>query len=596
MAQYFDSIAKIFSERRGKAVLFFAFVTVIRLYLAINHNAYASTDAKFDELLFLRHSIQVLKGNWLGPYSYTTLVKLPVYSLWLALVQLIGVNLIIAQHILFIISIFLLIFSIYPVCRDYKVLLAVYVLCLFNPAYLSSQILDRVLRCGVYVSLTIIVFSSYTGMLCYKEHRYAPVFWSILGGVSLSLFWLCREESVWIVPFICISSIAILFTTFNEARIKGLAITILPIIVLIAGIQVLKSINNGYYERPITAELKDGNFIRFYGALKSVEVPHKEKIAEVPREARLRIYKVSPTFEKIRSHLEGDVLDHWYGIFDNACREYRHDQKFRKRFNQVYRSTINPFFQDFRNGDGLICRKKDYYGGWLVWGLLNAIDESGFFNSGAETEKFYNDVFKEIVLASRSGELKSAGISKSLIPDIELSDLTSLLYNMYVVVKKVVTFWDITTVPLESSGAPENKKLFTTALRVRLERSPSVDTKIAQAFATIFKKGTPLVFVFSLIVLGYCLLNRIYSLELFLAVSSFVLFLSKIVVVVVFEYYFAPGFYVRYLSPSYFAVTMFMIFSILSIRKTNVKVPFLVRHRERESHNYEEGRIPKIEM
>jgi hypothetical protein len=588
LAQYFDSIATISLKRRERALLLFACVTAVRLYLAINHNAYVSTDAKFDELLFLNHSIEILKGNWLGTYTYTTLVKLPVYSLWLALIQLIGMNLIVAQHILLIISIIILIFSIYPVCRDYKLLLAVYILCLFDPAYLSSQILDRVLRCGAYVSLTIMVFSSYTGMLCYKKHRYAPVFWSILGGVSLSLLWLCREESVWVLPFICLSSITIILTRFNEYKFKGLAITILPIIILMIGIQSLKSVNNRYYERPITAEFKDSNFIRFYGALKSVVIPHKGKISEVPREARMKIYKTSPTFEKIRPHLEGDVLDYWYGIFDNVCKEYKRDQEFRKRFNRVYRSTINPFFQNFGNGDGLICKKRDYYGGWFVWGLLNAIDESGFFNNGAETEKFYNDVFQEIDLASHSGKLKCAGISKSLIPNIELSDLTSLLYNMCVAVKKVVTFWDITMAPLQSSGAPKNRKLFSIALRVRVERSPSVDTKIAQVVATLFKKGTPIFFALSLIVLAYCLLNRNFSLELFIAVSSLVLFLSKIAVVVIFEYYFAPGFYVRYLSPCYFSVIMFIIFSLLSIRRINFKMFKLFRHQERENFDYGE--------
>src|SRR5260370_34908014 len=56
-------------------------LVALKLWLAAAQPAVAHANASFDARLDLALAEQVLKGNWLGPYSQFTLLKVPTYSL-----------------------------------------------------------------------------------------------------------------------------------------------------------------------------------------------------------------------------------------------------------------------------------------------------------------------------------------------------------------------------------------------------------------------------------------------------------------------------------------------------------------------------------
>ena len=56
----------------------------LKFWLVAAQPVVAHANASFDDRLYLALAEQILKGNWLGPYSQFTLMKGPMYSLFVA--------------------------------------------------------------------------------------------------------------------------------------------------------------------------------------------------------------------------------------------------------------------------------------------------------------------------------------------------------------------------------------------------------------------------------------------------------------------------------------------------------------------------------
>src|SRR5437588_5135421 len=84
-------------------------LVALKLWLVAAQPVVAHANASFDDRLYLALAEQVLKGNWLGPYSQFTLMKGPMYSLFIAGTDLIGLPLPLAQHLIYFLSCSLLV-------------------------------------------------------------------------------------------------------------------------------------------------------------------------------------------------------------------------------------------------------------------------------------------------------------------------------------------------------------------------------------------------------------------------------------------------------------------------------------------------------
>src|SRR5438874_5257543 len=91
-----------FSSLRRLSLLIAALILVaLKLWLVAAQPVVAHANASFDDRLYLALAEQVIKGNWLGPYSQFTLMKGPMYCLFIAGTFLSGLPLPIAQHLFY---------------------------------------------------------------------------------------------------------------------------------------------------------------------------------------------------------------------------------------------------------------------------------------------------------------------------------------------------------------------------------------------------------------------------------------------------------------------------------------------------------------
>src|ERR1700739_3490129 len=92
-------------------------IVALKFWLVAAQPVVAHANASFDDRLYLALAEQILKGNWLGPYSQFTLMKGPMYSLFIAGTCLLRIPLPIGQHLLYLLGCALLVLALRPLLR-----------------------------------------------------------------------------------------------------------------------------------------------------------------------------------------------------------------------------------------------------------------------------------------------------------------------------------------------------------------------------------------------------------------------------------------------------------------------------------------------
>src|SRR5256714_11466701 len=159
------SATLLFSRLRPWSLLIAALILVaLKLWLVAAQPVVAHANASFDDRLYLALAEQLLKGNWLGPYSQFTLMKGPMYSLFIAGTYLSGLPLPIAQHFFYLFGCTLLVLALRPCfSADWQAFI-LFALLWWQP--MSYVELD-ILRQNIYTPLTLLLFAG----LCALETR-----------------------------------------------------------------------------------------------------------------------------------------------------------------------------------------------------------------------------------------------------------------------------------------------------------------------------------------------------------------------------------------------------------------------------------------
>src|SRR2546423_7828695 len=116
LASFSNPARLVAPARRPLFILTFLFVAM-KLWLVCAQPVVAHANASFDDRLFLALAEQIAKGNWLGSYSQFTLMKGPMYSIFVAVAYVLRVPLPFAQHFAYLGGCALLVLALRPCFR-----------------------------------------------------------------------------------------------------------------------------------------------------------------------------------------------------------------------------------------------------------------------------------------------------------------------------------------------------------------------------------------------------------------------------------------------------------------------------------------------
>lgn len=352
--------------------------------------------AGHDDALFISHAISLVQGNWLGSYNQMILAKGAGFSIFLTINAALGLPITLSLALLHSFSTWLLISRLNKLGLSPFFSLTLFALILFNPQSFPT----RVIRDDIYPALTLIIISGLIDIFLLKNRSLLK---SFLYGGAIALFWMTREEGVWIFPGVSLFGAFIsCFYIYNKKidLLKNLLISATRLIGFsVAPILAVCTINWMYYGGFVVVDFKEPYFARSLSLLNSIEPKTRTPHVPVNEEQRKIAYRISPTFSTLRPYFENEGL-HWT---TPGC--------------NVYKNTCG-----------------DYAGGWFMWAYRDAAAKLGMYSSFAQAKAFYKKINNEIEAACDSKVVTCSSGLLGFLPHLEPSNLTAIpasLLNTY---------------------------------------------------------------------------------------------------------------------------------------------------------------------
>jgi hypothetical protein len=499
--------------------------------------------APHDDLLFLAQAHALTRGRWLGDtFTQLTLVKGPFYPLFISTTQFVGIRLIVAEQLLYMASCGLFASALAPRLSGRWMRLLIFAVLALNPMSFATDPATRVIREGIYPALTLAVIAFAVGWTVrLGAVTVVRAAWSVGLGVSLAAFWLTREEGPWIIPSLCLVGAMALVqrrrigATWVRRVVQG---CLIAGVIVAASLLAVISANCRWYGVCATTEFGTTSFSHAVRSLYRVKPQNPSPYALLPREARERMYAVSPRFRELRPYLEGDLGRHW--IRYGPC------------------ASLG------------ICG--DIAGTWITWAVRDAVAILGYYARGPEAvSAYYQELANEIDSACARGGLDCSAPGYSIVPPWRGSYNGPLLAAIPRAALFLASFDGFTP----GSDRVSSTKLCTAPVIVLYSRigesacAVEDDTGgwIMAALGTLYARVTPVLVVAALGMYAVAIHRTRHTRgDLFLVLMGGVLLCAivvRLLILAVIDVTSAPAINVLYMSPLYplmlaFVVLMFV--------------------------------------
>ena len=377
---------KNFIANNKKKIIVFLFIiaSLFRLWLICSTNWSVNIDTYYDSHLGINQAVNIIAGNWLGAYTKFTLCKNPIYPIFLAILYFLHIPYTYGISLLMIGASFLFIKAIKPVIKSDWLSLLIYIFILYNPVW---KALDYHYRNSLSSWLILAIIGCVIAIYLRREKRIKEILpYSIIGLISMGSFWLLREDSIWIVPFLLVAYlIGLISVILKKQGIKKIIafaiVSLLPLGGIVVFNNAISFINYKVYGVYLTNDRTQGNISKLLGTLIRIDdgsdldndVWISSKTLELAKEA-------SPTFAK----LDLSPFDNWPKMGDLS-----------------------------------------------IWAIRDVLTNSGYFIDAKETKDVCGKIVDELNEAFKNGKLKKKN-------GVQLSD-TSGMFSYNEMVNSVFT-------------------------------------------------------------------------------------------------------------------------------------------------------------
>ena len=393
--------------------LLFALLAAVRLLLTSCQRLQLDCETSMlDDMLMYKLATNISSGAWLGKYGYLTLSKRALYAVWLALLNKLGISVVLAGNVLAAAAAAAVCASLAPVIKKRWLQLAFFAVLVFSPNSFADFTL-RVYRDNISTSFAMLFFAGALGLaLRAGREGYTTrglIGWAALGGISFGCCYLMREDAAWLfvvaVPTALIYAVRSLHGAKGRAAVGRLGALALSVALALGCVGAYAGMNYKYYGRFIVSDLTSSEFEAAYGAMTRVVVPQDEKnpIVPIPASTREKLAAACPSFAELMPYLESAEFSRW----QKDC------------------------------GDGEI----DYSGGGFYWAVRSAASLLGYYETPQKAQEYFTRLADEINAAADSGALgevlpERSGLNSPVTADYILPTLKESVSGLL----RVVTY------------------------------------------------------------------------------------------------------------------------------------------------------------
>lgn len=356
-------------------------VALFKLWLASGEEI----AARFQPLDDLWQMLAAAHTYWFPTtYDWTTYVRPPIYPLWVAGVNLIGVPLRIATEILYLASALIFVLSLAQAKVPRIVAFIVYLFIALHPATFS--LFNYSLPDTLYSPLLLLTLAALLSMWVRRHERNLGGH-AILAGIVLALLWNVRPETVLLsgllfLFFLLAGAILAKETGGMRAATRPLAIMLLtPCAIIFLSTLALKTANYLAFGLFTSTEISAPGFTAASKALLRIKPEKSERFIPVTKQARAVAYAASPAFRELQPFLESPN----FGMLETE------------------RSL------------GL---QGEIAAGWFYWVLRQSAAAAGHGQSPVAMDAYFQKIADELNAAFASGRLSSRLVWSDLLdPD-----------------------------------------------------------------------------------------------------------------------------------------------------------------------------------
>lgn len=363
-----QAVSKYEKQYRYLFFFFLIALTFYRVFLFLSLPLDAMGNTMHDDFLLLSHADSLSKGEWLGAYSNTTLVKGVSFPLFIAVCKWFCMPFGMGLSLFYIAAILIFLKAIQPMIENSFFLGILYVFLLYAPAMLSKSTQQRPYSLSLIPGCILLVAGSCIGMfyqIQLQSQFWKLLLWAVTAGLSLSFFWYLREDSVWLFPFVAgavgISVIAVFLQKKSwKKKMRYMLVLFLPFLFLKVTSVGISSMNMKHYQVFTTNERMKSGFTDMVADLIQMEAPVVREDVWVSHDTVKEAMTYSPTLASISDSVEK--------IYDSA----------------------------WASGG-------EIHGDIIGWALRDAVADAGYYTDGATAEAFYAKVHQELQDAYTSG-------------------------------------------------------------------------------------------------------------------------------------------------------------------------------------------------
>lgn len=315
---------------------------------------------------------RLLDMDWLGPYTSMTLSKGIFASIFIAVANVLGIPFLTAEHIFYALACLTLVLVLRKsLIKNDAISCGLFAILMFNPVLFCTE-LCRVYRDYINSSLLIFLVASLFGLFFNYKEKWTKLIKYMVGiGLSFTSMYICREEGYWVLPVIIISVLmTVLFILLDKEcldKAKKIILYIIPVAIFGIIIIIICSLNCYAYGLFTLNQYSGKTWNNLLDALYSVKVEKEYDHVPVSKEAREKIYKVSPAFAELKENFEGEIGDAWA-----------------------------------KNGD----IEDEIEEGWFSWAFIGITEMAGKYTDAKTVNDYFKQITNEINQAYEDGRLE----------------------------------------------------------------------------------------------------------------------------------------------------------------------------------------------
>jgi len=366
----------------SKSELIFLAFSFLFAFYQLNSPMALLPIAGHDDGLFIRLGKNIYDGNWLGDFNQFTLMKGAALPIILSVIALMKISVAWFYVLLIVLACNYIRLTLNRISKSNFFGLIASIIIMFYPGFDYSRVLREPLLLWLVVLTTIISINFYSQLADGKFNKaYYFCMAFILGVCNIT-----REEGITILAPILFF---ITFSLFYKKIMKNLylvIITLLFLTVFYLPKAIISYVNYNNYGVYIDNDFTEKHYTKSLSLLQSIEGEKKNEHIPVPRDVRLKLYKLSPKFAELYPFLDVDnaPLSGWMGP---ACERYK-----------------------------TVCG--DYGGSWFFWAYRDAVFLAGHYSNPRDSINFYKQLNKELSELCSNGSLTC---SHKLLPIPELT-------------------------------------------------------------------------------------------------------------------------------------------------------------------------------